>query len=441
MNPVAWIMERLAPPLAPSEARAVFGLSYLGSAHTLGADIPGQHDRDNFTTNRITVADYKDGAVANEAGALTVSTAWACVNLLAGTQGSLSLNVLRPGDQPGSSVIAEDNPLQRIVGESPNDYQTALDYWEFMTACLELRGNAYSEIIRRRDDTIVALDVPIVPDQVRVRRATGGALEYRVNRDGREEVISQNRMLHIRGFGGSPLGGLSTLEYAARTLGFQRSIEMTASATIKNGVRPPVSISVERDLSADQVREARNLIAEGYAGAMNAGRPYFAHSGQKIESLDFKPEDHLMLNARGMNVEEICRFFGVPPFMVGHTEKSTSWGTGLEQQMRMFYMLTLRRRLKRIEQALRKQLLTPVEQIARLSFKFNVEDLLRGDSKSRGDFYASGLQNGWRTINEVRALEGLPPVEGGEVPRMQMQVVPITEAGTIDQAGASTNED
>jgi hypothetical protein len=61
---------------------------------------------------------------------------------------------------------------------------------------------------------------------------------------------------------------------------------------------------------------------------------------------------------------------------------------------------------------------------------------LRGDSKSRADFYASGLQNGWRTINEVRALENLPPVAGGDVPRMQMQVVPITDADGIDDPTA-----
>jgi HK97 family phage portal protein len=238
-------------------------------------------------------------------------------------------------------------------------------------------------------------------------------------------------MFHVRGFGGNPLGGLSTLQFAARTLGFQIGVESSASQLVSNGVKPPVSISVERDLNPDQVREARQLIAEGYAGAHNSGKPYFAHSGQKIEALNFNIEDQLMLKGRGFGVEEVCRFFGVPPFMVGHTEKSTSWGTGIEQQMRMFYTLTLRRRLKRIEQAIAKQLFTADDRAAKLKAKFNVEDLLRGDSKSRGDFYASGLQNGWRTINEVRALENLPPVEGGDVPRMQMQVVPITEAGTI----------
>jgi HK97 family phage portal protein len=142
-----------------------------------------------------------------------------------------------------------------------------------------------------------------------------------------------------------------------------------------------------------------------------------------------------MLESRAFSVEEICRFFGVPPHMVGHTEKTTSWGTGLEQQTLGFQKFTLRRRLKRIEMALEKQLLTARDRVEGVTIEFNLEGLLRADSKSRSEFYASGLQNGWFTINEVRALENMPPVEGGDTPRMQMQNVPITEAGQLPAPG------
>jgi HK97 family phage portal protein len=94
-----------------------------------------------------------------------------------------------------------------------------------------------------------------------------------------------------------------------------------------------------------------------------------------------------------------------------------------------FQKFTLRRRLKRVEQAAEKQLLTPRDIASGISIEFNLEGLLRADSDARAKFYNAGLQNGWMTINEVRALESLPPVEGGDVPRMQMQNVPITDAG------------
>jgi HK97 family phage portal protein len=125
--------------------------------------------------------------------------------------------------------------------------------------------------------------------------------------------------------------------------------------------------------------------------------------------------------------------------MVGHTQKSTSWGTGLEQQTLGFQKFTLRRRLKRIEMALEKQLLTPVEKLSGLTIEFNIDGLLRGDSASRAASYQSGIQNGYYTINEVRAWENLPPVEGGDVARVQVQNQPVsgssaaTPAPPVDQ--------
>lgn len=425
----------------PGGSKAIIGLGDGLSEWASGVPADAsRHDGDNFRTNQVTLAQYDDRSTSNEAGALTISTAWACVNLLAGTQASLPRMVYRTAPD-GQRTPAFDHPLWRILRDSPNADQTGMDFFEFVCACLEMRGNAYSEISRRGDGAIVALGVPIPPNLVTPRRLANGAIEYRVSRDGRTDIIPSNRMLHIRGFGGSPLGGLSTLQFAARTLGFQRTVEVAASSSLRRGVRPSIAIELERELNADQVREARDLIEANYEGAMNDGKAYLAHSGQKIKTLDFNPEDHLMLKGRGFGVEETCRFFGVPPFMVGHTEKSTSWGTGLEQQLRMFYVLALRRRLKRIEQALEKQLLSPTDRAAGVAIEFNVEGLLRGDSKSRAEFYASGLQNGWRTINEVRALENLPPVAGGDVPRMQMQVVPITDADGIDDPTAQSAPD
>jgi HK97 family phage portal protein len=146
-------------------------------------------------------------------------------------------------------------------------------------------------------------------------------------------------------------------------------------------------------------------------------------------ALSINPDDAQMLESRAFSVEEICRFFGVPPFMIGHTEKSTSWGTGIEQQTLGFQKFTLRRRLKRIEQALEKQLLTPKDRAEGVTIEFNIEGLLRADSQARAQFYGRMTAIGAMTINEVRAYENLPPVEGGDVPRIQMQNVPITDAG------------
>jgi HK97 family phage portal protein len=154
-------------------------------------------------------------------------------------------------------------------------------------------------------------------------------------------------------------------------------------------------------------------------------------SGLKWESLSINPDDAQMLESRAFSVEEICRFFGVPPHMIGHTEKSTSWGTGLEQQTIGFIQFTLRERLKNIESTLEEQLLSSGERAAGMRIEFNIEGLLRGDSKARAEFYSAGLKDKWLTINEVRALENRAPVPWGDRPWGQMQDQQLTELGTM----------
>jgi HK97 family phage portal protein len=367
------------------------------------------------------------GELVNTASVLGLAAAWACVNLLAGTIASLPLMVYRT--RGGARTVASDHPLYRILHDSPNADQTALDFWEFVCASLELHGNAYAEVIRAKTGRIIALGVPITPELVSVRRRDDGALEYEWVDQGRRIIAGQDRVLHIRGFGGHPLGGLSTLSAGRQSFGLAQAIERASGDTFRNGVRPSGLLKTADTLTIDQRKQAEELLQEKFSGAINAGRPMLLDRGMDWVQLSISPEDAQMLQSRAFSVEEVCRFFGVPPFMVGHTEKTTSWGTGLEQQTLGFQKFTLRRRLKRIEQALEKQLLSVADRLAGITIEFNLEGLLRADSAARASFYQLMLTNGVMTINEVRSLENLPPVEGGNEPRMQMQNVPITQAG------------
>lgn len=363
------------------------------------------------------------GETVTAQSALSLSAVWACVNLLSGTISSLPLMVYRV-DAKGNRVVDPAHPLYRLLHDSPNYDQTAVDFWDYINSSIELWGNGYARKVRSAG-RIVGL-MPINPAWVNVRRLSNGKIEYRWTQDGKQFVETDESVLHIRGFGGEPLGGMSTLHFARQAFGLARATDRAAGETFKNGMRPSGVLTFEKWLSAEQRELAEKKMVEKFVGAVNAGRPMVLEGGTKWEQLTIDPEDAQMLQSRAFSVEEICRFFGVPPFMVGHTEKTTSWGTGLEQQTLGFQKFTLRRRLKRIEQALEKQLLTAAERAAGIIIEFSLEGLLRGDSKARAEFYASALMNGWTTINEVRALENLPPVAGGDVPRMQSQNIPIT---------------
>lgn len=387
---------------------------------------------------------YSGGQIADSGESITATSAlglsavWACVNLVAGTAASLPF-VLYRKDATGERVKDERHPLYRLLHDSPNYDQTALDFWEFMFASLELWGNAYAHI-HRGDNGIYAL-VPISPDSISVRRLPEGPIEYSWTHEGKSYVETDESVLHIRGFGGNPLGGLSTLRFARNSFGLALATDRSASTTFKNGLRPSGVLTFKDFLKKENREIAQNQLVSQFAGAENTGKPMILEGGTTWQALNINPEDAQLLESRSFSVEEICRFFGAPPFMIGHTAKSTSFGTGLQEQTLGFQKFTLRRRLKRVEQAVQKQLLTAADRANGVTVEFNVEGLLRGDSTQRAEFYQTMTQIGGMTINEVRKIEGLPPVPGGDVPRMQMQNIPINQTDQAALEASNGNAD
>lgn len=369
------------------------------------------------------------GEAVTATSALSLSAVWGCTNLIAGTIASLPFGVYK--DDGAQKVPVKAHPLYRLLHDSPNYDQTALDFWEFISASLELWGNAYARIVRDGQGRVASL-VPISPSTVTARREPSGQIKYTWTDDGKHREALDAEVFHVRGFGGNPLGGMSTLQFGRQAFGTARAVDRTAGSVFSNGLRLSGVLTFTEWLKPEQREIAETRLVEKFAGAENAGRPMVLEGGTKWQQLTINPEDAQMIETRRFSVEEICRFFGVPPHMVGHTEKSTSWGSGLEQQTLAFQKFTLRRRLKRIEQAVEKQLLTPSERARGYTVEFNLEGLLRGDSAGRSSFYQTMTQIGAMTINEVRSKENLPPVEGGDVVRMQMQNVPITEANNAN---------
>ncbi|MBT8169825.1 phage portal protein [Falsiruegeria litorea] len=365
------------------------------------------------------------GEMVSERSSLGLSAVWACANLISGTMSSLPFELVRRGEH-GLAKVESQHPLHSVIYENPNYDQTALDFWDFMNLSLELWGNAYADI-GRKGGKITGLH-PVHPEAMNVRRLATGQIEYRWAEHGKTHVKLDRDVFHIRGAGGNALGGMSTLRFGVNTFSSALAAESAASGMFRNGLRPSGVISFKEWLKPTE-REIVDKVVENYQGSMNAGRPFLAEGGMEWKEISISPEDAQMLETRQFSVEEICRFFQVPPALIGHAGSSTAWPTSVDQQVLMFVKFYLRRRVKRIEQAVRKQLLTPAERAAGLAGRINMDALLRGDSASRASFYQTMSQLGALTINEIRALEGKPPIPGGDVPRMQMQNIPITETG------------
>lgn len=397
-----------SPFMAP--IRWMFGWRHEGKLTTIPAGYPD--------------AMQEYGRETGVDGALQIATVWACIRLLAETVATLPMMVYR--QQGEQRVVARDHPLFELLHDEPNADMTALEFWEGVVTALCTCGNAYAE--KRFSGTRMVALQPLRADGMEVYRDARGRRRYRYHDDkGRSRELDEDKVFHVRGFGNGGDVGLSPIAYARYTLFGARMADRTAAETFATGNRQQGVLTVDATLKPEQRQQIRDNIIKPFS----EGKTLVLEAGMKFAPTTLSPEDAQMLESRAFQIEEICRWFRVPPFMVGHTEKSTSWGTGLEQQQLGFLTFALEPYLERIEQAVRRSLIRPEER-GTLSAEFKVEKLLRADSKARASFYQTMTQIGAMTINEVRGLENMPPVEGGDVPRMQMQNVPITEAGQIE---------
>ncbi|NPT38577.1 phage portal protein [Paraburkholderia xenovorans] len=370
--------------------------------------------------------------------ALRLSAAWACVRLLAETIATLPLNLYKTGAD-GTRAIAKDHPLYSVLHTQPNAENTAVEFWEVIVASMLLRGNGYARKLRA-SDSIIGLEL-LLPQRMQTpKRLKNGQLQYRYNElDGTTSTLSEDDVLHIRGFSLDGLMGLTPISYAREVIGNSTAANKASASVFKNGLRPSGALSTDQILQKDKRKEIREDLAEQFGGAMQAGKTMVLEAGMKYQAITMNPEDVQLLQTRSFNIEEICRWFRVPPFMVGHSEKSTSWGTGIEQQTIGFLTFSLRPWLTRIEQAVKRSCLTPAERLTYYA-EFSVEGLLRADSAGRSAFYSQMTQNGLMTRDECRMKENLPPMGGNAaVLTVQSALLPIDKLG--EQSAASYAQD
>lgn len=312
--------------------------------------------------------------------AMALSAVWSCVRLISTSVAGLPFNVYRRLDD-GSRETARGFSLYDIIHNSPNEDMTAYQFWQAFVASMALHGQGYSEIHKTGDHT-TALDF-IMPSEMDLDKDNKGRLIYLRTpcRLHTTEQIPRNKMLHVPVFTVDGFVGLSAIQFGRNIFGSAMSAEDAANNTFANGLMPTVAFSVDRVLKQEQREEFRKYV-ETVSGALNAGKSPILEQGVKPELIGINPADAQLLESRTYSVEEICRWFGVPPWMVGHTDKGSNWGTGLEQQMIAFLTFCLSSYAVPIQQCVNKKLLTPVERISYYS-EFGFEGFLKADSAAR----------------------------------------------------------
>ncbi|MGV1791005.1 phage portal protein [Rhizobium sp. A37_96] len=358
-------------------------------------------------------------------GALNLSAFWAASRITAQTVASLSFDVMEKGAD-GVKVRAPDHWLQPIIDSSPNADQTAIEFWEGRVLGLCTSGNAFAEKAFLGSKLTALNRMPADTD---VSRNSDGALQYRFSDRGKDVVLPEEKVFHVRAFGDGDVG-LSPVAYARQTLSLTTATEKAAGHAYSKGLRSKgffIMPAGAKPLNDEQRKDAKKSLVDANSGS-NAPWAGILEGGVDFKTVSLSMRDAEMILNRRFNVEEVCRWLGVPPIIIGHSsDGQTMWGTGVASIMQAWLTFGLRSYIKRIEQAIEKRLLTPVDRL-RYSIKINYEDLLRGDSAARATFYKILLDAGVMTINEVRKIEGLPPVPGGDIPRIQTQNQPISDA-------------
>ncbi|WP_318393506.1 phage portal protein [Enterobacter sp.] len=359
--------------------------------------------------------------------AIRLSAVWSCVRLLSESVSTLPVKIYtRQAD--GSRKLAQDHPVYQVLCRRPNLEMTPSRFMLMVVASICLRGNAFVEKLFI-GSKLVSL-VPLLPQNMVVKRLDNGRLEYTYTEDGQKRVIPEKNMMHIRGFGLDGVCGMMPMMAGRDVIGAAMAVEESAAKIFENGLQSSGFLSADAALN-DEQRERLRGYMQAFAGSRNAGKIMVLEGGLKYQNVTMNPEAAQMLESRSFSIEEICRWFRVPPFMVGHTSKQSSWASSLEGMNLQFLTHTLRPLLVNIEQEISRCLLNGEED---LFAEFSVEGLLRADSAGRAAYYTSALQNGWMSRNDVRRLENMPPIEGGDIYTVQLNLTPLEDLKQNSQA-------
>lgn len=377
---------------------------------------------------------YEEAAAVTvtEDTAMQISAVWACVKLLAETVASLPVKVYRKTST--GRVVDDSFWFAQLMNRKPNRYQTRVEFFETLMLNLALHGNAYFK------KTVVGGKVrslmPLMSGQVEPSLLEDGSIVYQYQSNGGLEVYSEQSIWHIKLYGNGIIGK-SPIAFGRNMIGIAQATEKATTKIYTNGGKRSGVLSLDRLLTPEQRDAVRANFSTLTTGTSE--RLLVLENGMKFDPISMSPQDIELLSSRKFQIEEICRWFGVPSVLVNDTSGSTSWGSGIEQLVSGFYKLNLRPYLERIENSVACNLFSEQE-AKEYEFEFDFEGLLRSDFKSRLEGYRTAVAGTIMTPNEVRKLEGLPMVDGGDMLLSQVNMSPIDKLGQSAETTTPTTQ-
>lgn len=364
--------------------------------------------------------------------AMQVSAVWACVKLLSETVASLPVNVYRKTND--GRELAPDFWFSKLMARKPNRYQTRLEFFETMMLNLALHGNAYAKIDRLGGQ--IRSIMPLMSAQVTPSLLDDGSIAYQYEADGNVDVYSEKSIWHIKLYGNG-IVGKSPLAFGRNMIGIAQAAEQVVTNIYTNGGKRSGVLSLDRLLTPEQRDQVRANFSTLTTGTDE--RLLVLEMGMKFDPVAMSPQDIELLSSRKFQLEEICRWFGVPSVLVNDTSGSTTWGSGIEQLVSGFYKLNLRPYLERFEASVSANLFS-ADEADEYEFEFDFEGLLRSDLKSRLEGYRTAIAGTILTPNEVRRIEGWPEMVGGNDLLSQVNMTQLSKLGQTSQGVSNASQ-
>lgn len=360
------------------------------------------------------------GVTVNESTSLTFSAVWACNKVIAETIASLPLHIYE--NKGIGSEKAVNHPLDYLLHDAPNDFLTSFIFREQMQSYLNLWGNAYAYIKRDSDLNPISLEIFHPKDVTPVKK---NLLWYSVK--GLKNMINARDIIHVLSMSlNNDYVGISPILQAKEVIGNGLALQEFSNRFFGSGANMSGILQTDQVLTEPAYERLRKGFDARYSGIDKSHKVAVLEQGLKFQRISIEPEAAQFLESRKFSVEEIARWFRVPPHMIGDLSKSSF--SNIEQQSIDFVTHTIRPWLVRWEQELNKKLLSEEER-KKYFISFNIEGMLRGDAQARAALYQVLFNTSSITPNEIRSKENMNPIDGGDDVFVQMNMQKTKDLG------------
>ena len=361
------------------------------------------------------------GTSVSSANSLQIGAVYACVRLLSDTISALPVDTFIRRD--GNRVPYRPRPAWVMEPDGPGS--SRIDYFQQLVVSMLLSHGAVVQILRDSRGEVAAL-VPLDPTRVDVKRNPQTRRpEYHV--DGGRSVLASEEVLYIPEMRRpGHLKGVSRVEEVRNTLGLAKALDEFASRYFSNGASVSGIIEFPGNLTQEQAKDVVGAFEAAHKGVSRSHRPGVLSGGAKFSKVGSDAEQAQMLQSRQFAVEEIARIFRVPPSMIGLNTPGAMSYASVEHNAIQFVRYSLLPLVSKIEEAHTR--LLPSESFLRI----NVDGLMRGDSTAQAQMFSTGLQAGYYSVNDIRRLIDLPPMEGGDIVRVPLANIDLTAAGLVE---------